>query len=71
MCNKNEYMHLNGFLFVYEEKRGISLVIFIIKLLITSILAVISSLSMCGVIYVGPKEVFNGTLEDNAIFLVY
>jgi hypothetical protein len=26
---------------------------------------------MCGVIYVGPKEVFNGTLEDNAIFLVY
>jgi hypothetical protein len=58
---------LNSFLFVYEEKRRIGLVIVIIA----SILVVISSAFLFGVITYRKEEVFNGTLKDNEIFLIY
>ncbi len=64
-------MHFNDFLFLYEEKRGIPLVIFIIKMIITAILSFIFWLYILGAIYREKDAKFNGTLEKNEILILH
>ncbi len=64
-------MRLNGFLFVYEEKRGIPLVIFIIKLIIACILSVIICLFIFDAINFCKEEDIDGEVQKNEILILY